>query len=36
MHWWQARTMKGINDNTVPGLPHEAVIKILKKYKRIK
>ncbi len=30
------RTMKGINDNTVPGLPHEAVIKILKKYKRIK
>jgi len=30
------RTMKGINDNTVPGLPHEAVIKILKKYNRIK
>ena len=30
------KTMKGINDNTVPGLPHEAVIKILKKYKRIK
>jgi L-aminopeptidase/D-esterase-like protein len=30
------RTMKGINDNTAPGLPHEAVIKILKKYKRIK
>ena len=29
------RTMKGINDNTVPGLPHEAVIKILKKYNRI-
>lgn len=29
------RTMKGINDNTVPGLPHEAVIQILKKYKRI-
>ena len=28
------RTMKGINDNTVPGLPHEAVIKILKKYNR--
>jgi len=30
------RTMKGINDNTVPGLPHEAVIRILKKYNRIK
>ena len=30
------RTMKGINDNTVYGLPHEAVIKILKKYNRIK
>ena len=30
------KTMKGINDNTVPGLPHEAVIKILKKYNRIK
>ncbi len=29
------RTMKGINDNTVPGLPHEEVIKILKKYNRI-
>ena len=29
-------TMKGINDNTVYGLPHEAVIKILKKYNRIK
>jgi D-aminopeptidase len=28
------RTMKGINDNTVPGLPHEAVIKILNKYNR--
>ncbi|HUS01103.1 MAG TPA: P1 family peptidase, partial [Chitinophagaceae bacterium] len=28
------RTMKGINDNIVPGLPHEAVIKILKKYNR--
>ncbi len=28
------RTMKGINDNTVPGLPHESVIKILKKYNR--
>jgi L-aminopeptidase/D-esterase-like protein len=30
------RTMKGINDNTVPGLPQEAVIKILKDHKRIK
>ena len=30
------RTMKGINDNTVYGLPHEAVVKILKKYNRIK
>jgi D-aminopeptidase len=29
-------TMKGINDNTVYGLPHEAVIHILKKYKRVK
>lgn len=29
------RTMKGINDNTVPGLPHDAVIKILKKYNRL-
>lgn len=29
-------TMKGINDNTVYGLPQEAVIKILKKYNRIK
>jgi D-aminopeptidase len=29
------RTMKGINDNTVPGLPQEAVVKILKKYNRI-
>jgi D-aminopeptidase len=29
-------TMKGINDNTVYGLPHEAVIRILKKYNRIK
>jgi L-aminopeptidase/D-esterase-like protein len=28
------RTMKGINDNMVPGIPHEAVIKILKKYNR--
>jgi D-aminopeptidase len=27
------KTMKGINDNTAYGLPHEAVIKILKKYK---
>jgi len=30
------KTMKGINDNTVYGLPHEAVIKILRKYNRIK
>jgi len=30
------QTMKGINDNTVYGLPHETVIKILKKYNRIK
>ncbi len=30
------RTMKGINGNTVYGLPHETVIKILKKYNRIK
>jgi L-aminopeptidase/D-esterase-like protein len=29
-------TMKGINDNTVYGLPHEAVVRILKKYNRIK
>ncbi len=29
-------TMKGINDNTVYGLPHKAVIRILKKYNRIK
>lgn len=28
------RTIKGINDNTVPALPHESVIKILKKYNR--
>lgn len=30
------KTMKGINDNTAYGLPHDAVIKILKKYKPIK
>lgn len=30
------KTMKGINDNVVPGLPHDAVIRILKKYNRIK
>ncbi len=30
-----AKTMKGIDDNTVPALPHETVINILKKYKRI-
>jgi len=27
---------KGINDNTVSGLPHEAVLKFKKKYNRIK
>ncbi len=31
-----AKTMTGINDNTVPALPHDAVIRILKKYNRIK
>jgi len=31
-----SKTMKGINDNTVYGFPHEAVIKVLKKYNRIK
>ena len=31
-----AKTMKGINDNTVPALPHDALINILKKYNRIK
>ena len=30
------KTMKGINDNTVYSLPHEEVIRILKKYNRIK
>ena len=29
-------TTKGINNNTVYGLPHDAVIKILKKYNRVK
>ena len=29
-------TTKGINDNTVYGLPHDTVIKILKKYNRVK
>jgi L-aminopeptidase/D-esterase-like protein len=29
-------TTKGINDNTVYGLPHDAVMKILKKYNRVK
>jgi len=29
------RTMVGINGNTVHGLPHEAVIRILKKYNRM-
>lgn len=31
-----AKTMTGINGNTIPALPHEAVIRILKKYGRIK
>ncbi len=31
-----AKTMKGINDNTVYALPHEEIIKILSKYNRIK
>lgn len=30
------KTMTGINGNTVHGLPHNAVVKILKKYNRIK
>ncbi len=30
------KTMKGINDNTVYALPHDEVIRILKKYNRIK
>jgi len=30
-----AKTMTGINGNTVPALPHEAVVRILKKYGRI-
>ncbi len=30
------KTMKGINDNTVYGMPVEAVVKILKKYNRVK
>jgi len=30
-----AKTMKGINDNTIFALPHEEVISILKKYNRI-
>ncbi len=31
-----AKTMKGINDNTIFALPHEEVINILKRYNRIK
>jgi len=31
-----AKTMTGINGNTVPALPHDAVVRILKKYGRIK
>ncbi len=30
------KAMKGINDNTVYALPHEKVIRLLKKYNRIK
>lgn len=30
------KTTTGINGNTVPGLPHDAVIRLLKKYGRIK
>ncbi len=30
-----ATTMKGINDNIIPALPHDAVVDILKKYNRI-
>jgi L-aminopeptidase/D-esterase-like protein len=30
------RTMKGINGNTVPGLPKETVIRLLREYNRIK
>ena len=29
------KTMSGINDNTVYGLPHQAVVRILKKYNRL-
>jgi hypothetical protein len=29
-------TTKGINDKAVYGLPHDAVMKILKKYNRVK
>ena len=31
-----AKTMKGINDNTIPALPHDEVIDILRRYNRIK
>lgn len=31
-----AKTMKGIDDNTAYALPHDAVVKILKKYGRLK
>jgi D-aminopeptidase len=30
-----AKTMEGINGNTVPALPHESLIRILRKYNRI-
>lgn len=30
------KTMTGINGNTIPGLPHDAVIRLLKKYGRMK
>ena len=31
-----AKTMKGIDNNTAYALPHDEVIRILKKYNRIK
>lgn len=31
-----AKTMTGINGNTIPALPHDAVVQLLKKYGRIK
>jgi D-aminopeptidase len=31
-----AKTLKGINDNTIPALPHQEVMEILRRYNRIK